>query len=49
MSLQHLESAPLVQLKRAVCEVVIAELAAQHVLTPALLAEPQKDLSIGSK
>lgn len=46
MSLQHLESAPLVQLERAGREVVIADLAAQHVLMRALLAGPLKDLPI---
>jgi len=46
VSLQHLDLAPLVQLERAVREVVIAELAAQHVLMPELLAEPSRELPI---
>ncbi len=46
VSLQHLDLAPLVQLERAVREVIIDELAAQHVLMPELLAEPARETPI---
>jgi len=46
VSLQHLDLAPLVALQRAVRRAVTEELAAQHVLTPELLAEPDDALAV---
>ncbi len=46
VSLQHRDLAPLVALQRAVRHAVTEELAAQHVLTPDLLAEPDDALAV---
>ena len=46
VSLQHLDRAPLVLLQRAVRDAVQAELLAQHLAMPWLLAEPHRDLNI---
>ena len=46
VSLQHLDRAPLVQLQRAVCELMVAELCAQHAAMPTLLEAPTSDLTI---
>jgi S-adenosylmethionine synthetase len=46
VSLQHLDRAPLVLLQRAVREVIVGELRAQHASMPRLLAEPDVRLPI---
>ena len=46
VSLQHLDRAPLVLLQRAVRELVLDELRAQHAAMPWLLAEPAETLAI---
>ena len=46
VSLQHLDRAPLVLLQRAVRELVLDELRAQHATMPWLLAEPPETLAI---
>lgn len=46
VSLQHLDRAPLVLLQRAVHELVLGELRAQHAAMPELLAEPGPRLPI---